>query len=187
MKALTPAIDNLLRGNAMNMALLAQFDLASGTQRLWSGIGTLRYNGFNWASVGRLGRIVGAGETTEIRTTETSYELSGIVDLVALNLFLATPVRGMRAKAWVAFLDSNERVISNPIQIDETILDTSAVIDNEDGTSTLSLRGTSAIFDFRKPVGRYITNEQLQADYPGDTGFDRISDGASRNISWTKI
>lgn len=186
MKTLTRDIDNLLRGKSMKGAILAQFDLPSGSQRLWSGAGTLTYGGNSWTSVGRLGRISGAGETSEIRTNETGYELSGVVDLVALNLFLSTPIRGSQARAWIAFLDNAEQVIPDPILIDWSILDTATVIDAEDGASTLSIRGTSAVFDFRKPIGHYVTNEQLQKDYPGDTGFDRIPGLADRTVSWTK-
>ena len=186
MKALSIAVDNQLRGKAIRLALLAQLDLITGTERLWSGIGTLNYGGFVWAGIGKLGRITGAGQSSEIRVSETIYELSGVQDLAALSIYLANPIRGRAAKAWLVVLDEKGEVIPDPIQIDETILDAAAMHYAEDGTAVLSLRGTSAIFDLRKPKGRYLTSEQLKEDYPGDTGFDRISGLASRAVSWTK-
>lgn len=186
MKALAIAVQEQLLGRSIKLALLAEIDLASGTQRLWSGLGALSYGGFEWTGIGKLGRITGAGETTEIRVVETSYELSGVDDLAALNTFLEVPIRNRSARAWLAVIGDDGAVIADPIQIDETILDTASMRHGEDGTAVLVLRGTSAIFDFRKPRGRYLTSEQLKEDYPGDTGFDRISGLAARTVSWTR-
>jgi len=184
-KTLTTTVDNLLRGSSLRGCLLVELTLPAATERLWSGIGTLTWNGNDFVGIGKLGRIVGAGETAEVRTTETSYQMNGIIDSVALNDFISNPVRNGIAKAWLVFLDDNEQVIPNPILIDETILDTASVHYAASGEATLTLRGTSAVFDFRRPRGRNLTNEQLQADYPGDTGLDRIPGLANRGVSWT--
>ncbi|MEP6827913.1 MAG: hypothetical protein ABJA10_07545 [Aestuariivirga sp.] len=185
MKSLAWAIDILLRSSSLRCAILAQLDLPAGTERMWNGVGILNWNGNSFNGLGKMGRIQGAGETAEIRTTETTYELSGVLDLTAVNEFISNPVRNGLARAWLAFLDENELVIPDPILLDETILDTATLKYGADGTANLVLRGTSAIFNFRLPRGRYISNEQLQADFPGDTGFDRISALANRAVSWT--
>ncbi len=186
MKTLTPVVDAAIRSPAMNVALLVEITTTYRTDYLWNGLGSLVYGAKTYLGLGRLGRIQGAGGTAEIRTTETSYELSGIVDLTELNAFLSVPVRGGTALAYVAVLDDNGRIVDFPILFDQTILDTASMLWAEDGTATLVLRGTSAVFDFRKPRGRYLSNEQLQADYPGDTGFDRLAALASRNVTWTQ-
>ena len=185
MKILTTAVDNLLRSSSLRGCLLVELDLPAATERMWSGIGTLTWNGNTFAGIGKLGHVVAAGETAELRTTETSYQMNGIIDATGLNDFISNPVRGGIAKAWLAFLDDNEQVIASPIQIDQTVIDTANVHYAASGEATLTLRGTSAVFDFRRPRGRYLTNEQLQADYPGDTGFDRIPKLANRVVSWT--
>jgi hypothetical protein len=187
MKTLSLEVDDALRGRELRYGFLAQINTFYGIVRLWSGLGTLAWNGFSWTGLGRLGRITGMGETAEVRTTETRYELSGIADFAQLSYFLGQPVRGYVARAWLALLDEKFTVIPDPVLIDKTILDTATISMAEDGTATLVLVGTSAIFDFRRPKSLAITNEQQQLDYPGDTGFDRVpTEVADKTVSWTK-
>lgn len=189
MKSLTPAVDEALRGRELRLAILASFVLPGGaTHRFWSGAGTLTWDGAGFTGVARLGRITGAGETAEIRATETIYSLAGISDFDSLDDFLsATPIRGGTATAWLALLDDAEQVIAEPVMIDESILDTATPAFAADGSAVLNLNATSAIFRWQKPIGRFITHEDQQETYPGDTGFDRIpTEVASKQVSWTR-
>lgn len=186
MKALSIAMEAALAARSYRAAMLAEFVLADDTYRFWSGVGTLSYNGYDWLGVGRLGRITGAGETAEIRTTDTTYELAGISDFPQLNAFLETPVRGRVARCWLALLDEDGVVIPDPILIDESILDTANPAFADDGTAVLGLAATSAMFNWKKPVARYITHEDQQADFAGDTGFNRIpTEVAPKQVAWT--
>lgn len=186
MKTVSIAVEAALLSKSMRYGFLAEIVTAAGTVRCWSGAGTLSYNGQSWVGLGVLGRITGMGETAEVRTTETRYELSAISNNAALSEFLDSPIRGNLAKAWFAVMDDQGVVIPDPIQIDETLLDTATVSTAEDLMSTLVLIGTSAIFDFRRGKSLAITNEQQQLDYPGDTGFDRIpTEVADKTVPWT--
>lgn len=185
MRALKIEASAALEAKAARVAILAEFVLAT-THRFWSGAGTLSYGGNNWTGVGRLGRISGAGETAEIRTTETGYELAGISDFASLNDFISAPIRGYRARAWLAFLDEGGVVIADPVLLDDSVLDTATPTFADDGTATLRLNATSAMFYWPKPVARYITHEDQQEDYPGDTGFNRIpTEVAAKQVAWT--
>lgn len=187
MKSLSIAVDNALRAGSLRLAMLAEFELTDATYRFWSGPGTLTWNGNDFLGVARLGRISGAGETAEIRTTETTYSLAGITDFPELSEFLETPVRGCPARAWLALLDDDGAVIPDPILIDDSILDTATTVFAEDGSAVLNLNATSAVFYWQRPISRFITNEDQQVLYPGDTGFDRIpTEVASKQVSWTR-
>lgn len=186
MKTVSIAVESALLSKALRYGFLAEVDTAQGLTHFWSGVGTLVWDGYSWLGLGLLGRISGMGETAEVRTTETRYELSGITANTELSKFLESPVRGRLARAWFAALDEKYQVIPDPIQIDETLLDTATVTTAEDLVSTLALIGTSAIFDFRRPKSLGITHEQQQLDFPGDTGFDRVpTEVADKQVSWT--
>lgn len=187
MKTLSIEMDNALRAGSLRVAFLAEFVLADDTYRFWSGAGTLEWDGEDFIGVARLGRIAGAGETAEIRTTETTYSLAGISDFESLDAFLETPVRGKTARAWFGLLDEEGQVIADPILVDESILDTASPTFSEDGAAVLNLNATSAMFYWQRPIALFITNEDQQVAFPGDTGFDRIpTEVASKQVSWTR-
>ena len=78
-------------------------------------------------------------------------------------------------------------MIPDPILIDESILDTVTTSIAEDGSAVVTLNATSAVFYWQRPISRYITNEDQQVDFAGDTGFDRIpTEVASKQVSWTR-
>ena len=186
MRTLSDAVAAHLAGRAIRPALLAAITLPDASvHRYWSGIGTLTWNGESWTGLGKLGRITGAGETAEIRTVETAYTLMGVTDFDELNVFLATAIRNGTAQAWLAFLNDDETVIPDPVQIDDSILDRANPRFGEDGSAALTLSATSAIFNFAATPGLYITHEEQQREYLGDTGFDRIPGLASRVVAWT--
>lgn len=186
MKALTAALEDALRDKTVRVGFLARIEHPSGPFYLWSGIGSLVYAGNTYSGIGKLGRVQATGETSEVKTVDTSYQLLGAsIDATAASI-IAQPIRGGLAQLWFALFDESWAVIGSPILIDETHLDHAVVSTDEDLTQTLSLNGTSAIFDFRRPARIAVTNEQQQIDYPGDTGFDRIpTEVADKQVSWT--
>ena len=58
--------------------LLVEFGFTSGISRLWSGLGTLSWNGLDWLGVGTLGQVSSVEETLEVRAAGASFELSGV-------------------------------------------------------------------------------------------------------------
>lgn len=186
MKALTADFEAALRDKTLRVGFLAKIDHPSGPFYLWSGIGSLVYGGNTYAGVGKLGRVQATGETSEVKTVDTSYQLLGAsIDATAATI-IAQPIRGRLAQFWFALFDEAWQVIGNPVLIDQTHLDHAVVSTGEDLTQSLALNGTSAIFDFRRPARIAVTNEQQQIDYPGDTGFDRIpTEVADKTVSWT--
>lgn len=187
MKDLGHGLETALRERHLRLGFLAEIEHEGGVGRYWSGVGTLTHDGHDWTSVGRMGRVTGMGETTEVRTTETRYELVGVTVDPALEDFISSPVRNKVARCWLAFFSEGWRDVIGTLLVDETTLDHAMTSIDEGLNQTLALIGNSAIFDFRKPLGIAITNEQQQQDFAGDTGFDRIpTDVADKQVVWTR-
>lgn len=186
MRTLTTQIENELISRSVRIGILVFINHPSGDVRVWSGLGTIQWDGFSWIGLGKLGRIQGIGETTEIRTSETQYQLAGVtIDATAAQI-IAQPIYDREAKTWLAFLSENMAVLPDPILIDQSNLDYAQAMVDEDLRQWLTLFGRSAIYDFRRPTRIFITNEQQQFEHAGDTGFDRIpTEVVDKEIKWT--
>ncbi|CAK0773283.1 hypothetical protein WCLP8_40003 [uncultured Gammaproteobacteria bacterium] len=58
-------------------AILVELHFAAETMFLWSGVGTLIWNGCTWLGVGTLGRVGSIEETLDVRAVGARFELSG--------------------------------------------------------------------------------------------------------------
>jgi len=186
LRDLTPEFELALESGALILAVLVEIDHPAGFVRVWSGIGSLVYNGNTYKGVGVLGRIEGIGETAEVRTTETRYSLiAPQLDADAMAIVLQS-CRGRLIKSWLALLDDEWNIIPDPVQLDESIIDNTESKISTDGTQIISMPATSAMFDFHRATSFAITNEQQQNDFPGDTGLDRMpTEVADKELQWT--
>lgn len=191
MKTLSPAFDQALRASHVRRAYLAEINHPGGTVYLWSGIGDLVWNSNTFKGLGRMGRISGVGETNEVRVAEQTWslivpEIDDPDDVSVLDDLVSQVIRGRLGKLWVALFNQFNQIIDDPVQIAETVFDNQGLDVPEDGAARIVLNGTSAIFDVRRAANVALTNEQQQADYSGDTGFDRIpTEVAQKAVRWT--
>jgi hypothetical protein len=186
-KVLAPDYEAALAEQSLRLGVLVEIDHPAGIVRVWSGVGSLIWNGNTFKGIGALGKIEGIGETAEVRTSETRYSIaSPKLDASALTIAMQSP-RGRLARTWLALLDLNWQVIDSPILIDESIIENLESQIDETGEQVLSLNATSAIFDFTRPPAFAVTHEQQQVDFPGDSGFDRIpTEVTDADKVWTR-
>jgi len=86
------------------------------------------------------------------------------------------------ARLYVGLLDEQHRLIGTPLLIYRGRMDT---LDIEMGsTATLTLTVQSRLSDWERPRLLRYTNEQQQADWPGDKGFEFIAQMAEKTIYW---
>ena len=63
--------------------ILTEFDFGETVDRAWSGIGQLSWDSKIWYGAGNLGKVSTVEETTELKATGASFQLSGIpADLI---------------------------------------------------------------------------------------------------------
>ncbi len=144
-----------------------------------------------WKGLGQMGRISGLGQTAEVRTKETKYQLIGAsVDAEVESQIADAGIAGNLARCWFSLFDENWNVIGDPILIDQTILDHGSIKQEKTAdmqmNEILTLHGQSAIFNLGSPSRLRATNEEQQKAFPGDTGFDRLpTEVADKEIKWT--
>src|SRR5438105_3790085 len=76
-----------LRSGKFSPALFVEADFASGPIYLWTGVGSITWNGHTWTGVGKFGQVSGALETRSVRADNVTISLDAIPgDLLPLAL-----------------------------------------------------------------------------------------------------
>jgi hypothetical protein len=181
---LTSAVQAELLKMKVKPVIFVEAVFTSGTLRVWSGIGTISWNGQTWTGVGNLGGISPISEGTEPHADGIELSLSGIPsDLVTKALGECRP--NAPVKLWFGFLDEAEAVIADPYQSFGGRMDVPSVEEGGE-TSTIKLRVENRLVDLGKARERRYTHEDQQIDYPGDLGFEYVAGLQEWNGVWGK-
>lgn len=143
-----------------------------GYLRLWSGTGTVSWNGYLWTGAGNLLAISPLQETSEIQATGFTVTLSGMPSANIATALAATR-QGMLGNIWLGCLTQAGAVIADPFLARQGRLDVPSIDDAGD-TCTISVQYEDRLVDLERPRERRYTNEDQHLDYPLDQGFEFV-------------
>lgn len=183
MRDLSSGVQSAIEADQVQPILFFEGEFASGTVRVWSGIGDLGWNSVTWTGVGSLGSISSIDESADIQANGVTVTLSGIPsDLISLAL--QDSQQGKVGKIYFGFM-SDGSVISDPVLMFEGRLDVPAI--QEDGeTSVIQITYESRLIDLQKPRDSLYTSEEQQLRYAGDLGFEFVPALQDAEIVWGK-
>jgi hypothetical protein len=148
--------------------------------RLWSGVGSISWNGNTWTGAGRLLGVSPIGETTDVVAKGATVSLSGMPsDLISTALGNAR--HGRKGRVWLGAMDGAGAVIADPFLSFEGLLDVPDIEDSGE-TCTISIAYESRLVELKRPRERRYTHEDQQIDYPGDLGFNFVPSIQDINI-----
>lgn len=166
----------------MSPFLLFEGEFASGTLRLWSGIGDLSWNSYTWTGVGSLASISSVTETADTSAQGITVSLSGIPSSL-VSLFLGDVRQGSAGKVYLGFTDSSGDVISSPYMLFEGRLDVPAMEESAE-SAVISITYESRLIDLERPRESRYTNEDQQREFAGDLGFEFVPSLQDISINW---
>jgi hypothetical protein len=178
---LTAGVITQLQAASVEVGVLFEGEFASGWVRLWSGVGTLSWDGKSWSGVGTLLGISGIDETNEIRASGLTVSLSGVPSDL-LSAALGDARSGKTGRVYLAFF-SGGSIVADPILQFEGRLDVPAIEDGPD-TATISISYESELIDLERARERRYTPEDQAIDFPGDLGFDYVAALQDAQITW---
>lgn len=161
--------------------LLVKMQFDSGFLRLWSGRGDLEFNSETYLGVGDMGRLSQVEEGIEQRAFGITFELSGI-PASFVSLALSEELQNRKAEFWLGFFDDDYVLITDPILVFRGRMDTMDVQIGE--TATIAVTVESRLIDWNRPRIRRYTDADQQERFPGDKGFQFMSDASEREINW---
>lgn len=151
----------------------------------WSGLGPQTPAGPAWdpgstfpygtrfTGVGWLGKISTLPQTAEVTAENMRLTLSGIPTNVLNDAINGVRLSGS-ATLWLAFLDTNNNVIPDPLQMWQGQTDVPTLNEGAD-TVTLDMTVENALIALNLASNRRYTTLDQQLDYPGDAGFDFVT------------
>ncbi|MEJ1353085.1 MAG: hypothetical protein RPU13_13830 [Candidatus Sedimenticola sp. (ex Thyasira tokunagai)] len=175
--------DTLAAADEPNIPVLAfvELDFASEPLRLHTGVGELPWNGYTWLGAGALGEISEIQEGSELQSSDIQMALNGI-DPALISTAMSEDYQGRSAKIWLAILDHDHQVVGDPIGPFTGSMDTMDGEVGKEGRIVLTVKNRLA--DWERPRIRRYTNEDQQAEYPGDRGLEFISQMVEKELVW---
>lgn len=165
--------------------LLVEAEFDSATTRMWSGIGTLDWNGHDWIGGGTLLNIDAVEESTEVRAIGTRVSLSGIPSEL-ISLALQENYQGRTLTVYLGAFDSSGDIITSPIIIFSGRMDIMTI--SEGGsTATIDVTVENRLIDFERTRERRYTSEDQKIEYPNDKGLEFVSSIQDIEIVWGKV
>jgi hypothetical protein len=176
------------RGSEPVVALLAELDFLSGLARAWTGIGPLRWGERVFLGTGDLIGIGTIEETIEARSSGITLTLSAAAMGEQASMILeaalaeANSFQGRPVRLWLALLADDATLLAEPVPLAELRMDTMAIVEGRDARITLTAEGE--LGDLDRPRVRRYTNEDQQAEFPGDRGFEYVPSVQELNFKW---
>jgi hypothetical protein len=173
--------------------------------RLWTGQGTLVYQGVSWFGTGNLLQIDTIEETSEIAAKGATVTLSGVPSEV-LSLALSEPYQGRQAKIYLGTFSKGQLLQEDSayillqdggkITLEDRKTDLTEVfagymdqmnIEESEGGSTVTLTIENKLIDLERPRTARFTNAYQKYLYPNDKGLEFVEDLQIKELFWGKI
>ena len=206
---LPSVITNSLDNSVINpfFAVEMNFD-NNNILRLWTGVGTLTFNGQDWAGAGTLLGISAVEETTETAARGADITITGMPSEV-LALALSTPYQGRTCKIYFGLFEvASDKILkedssfllledgskifledlnSGLTEIFTGYMDQMNIIEDAQ-TGTIQVSVENKLIDLeRARVARYTAEYQRSRNIAGastDAGFDFVADMQDQKLAW---
>lgn len=167
---------------------------ANETLYLWNGLQPITpagpaYNplstfpyGQPFTGLGWLGKLSAIPQTTKIQAQSITLALSGIPSNLVSDAIGQVRITGT-ATVFLGFLDSNNNVIPDPIQLFYGALDV-PTLDDSGETSTISITAENPLLSLNQAPDRQFDDLDQQIYIPGDLGFSFVDALPNLALFW---
>ena len=154
----------------------AEFQFASGTQRVSNANQPYTWGGYTWSGLGALGGISAISESESVTSKSVSFTLNA-----ADPAWLAEAVgsvedyRGLPVKLYFCPLAPEFTLVGTPELCWRGVMDTVAVGIDNDGAGAITLTCETSAYGIKRQQALRVNAAQQRARYPTDSGFDYLT------------
>lgn len=149
---------------------------------LWTGYGTLTYNGIGYLGLGTLGTISPVQETTDLSARGISMQLSGVPTALVYEA-LTDDYQGRACSVMFGALSLTAGLVASPITIFSGRMDVMQLSDDGQ-TSQITMTAENKLIDFKRTREIRYTDEEQQRLYAGDLGLEFVNAIQEKTIYW---
>ena len=180
-RSIDAATITALEQGVVRWLVLVKIEFDGGTIAFNSTLGDFDYDGQTYTGFGALGSVSRLEEGSELDPQSFTISLSGINPAV-LSAVLNEDYLNRPAICHIAPLDDDNQIIGTPIlYFDAKVDSVSASFGN---TASISITARDKLADWNRPRIERYTDQDQQARYPGDKGFEFVTSIASKEIIW---
>ena len=180
-RSITSAADAAFTGENTPLLVFAQLNFDSGVTRVTNNAYDLPWNGQTWIGTGKLGSIEPVQEGADLQAYNLTMRLSGVpTDSIAIAL--DEHYQGRACTVWAAPLDSDLKVIEDPIVVFSGRIDDMPIKLGEQ--ATIELRAQSYLADWQRARVRRYNDADQRFEYPSDLGFQFVEQMVEKEIIW---
>lgn len=139
------------------------------------------YDGVTYQGFGTLGSVSQLSENSNLDPATYKIQLAGI-NTATLQAVLNEPYLGRKAICYLGALDENDKLICDPAIYFEGSMDQPTCEHSATGYIEVVIKDESA--DWARPVIERYTDQDQQARYPGDKGFEFVTSIPGKEIVW---
>jgi len=182
MRSLTTDMQAAIVAGVLAPAYFVALQFDSGTKYMWTGVGTVLWNGQDWEGQGDFLGVSQITQTSDLSAESITISLSGLnADDVSSAM---TDVSHLStADVWLAFL-SGGSIIDTPDHTFSGHLDVPTIQDDDNGNATISITCENDLIKLKQASMRRYTNDDQAILYPTDTGFQYVPSVQSWNGAW---
>ena len=170
-----------IAANQLNPALFVTATFATGPIYVWTGYGSIAWNGQTWLGIGTFGGIsvIEEGSTIEAKgivLTFSGFDANLVANVMG-EFLLSAPVA-----IYLGFFAGNT-LIADPVpawvgRMDQPTVDITGL------TASISINCENRLIEMNTPVNRRYTNDDQQLVAPGDLGLSFQSGIQELTIYW---
>lgn len=161
---------------------LIDMDFDSGEVNLWSGLGSLIYNGKTYVGAGDLLSLSSVSENSELTASGMNIVLSGINQSL-INIARDEGYQGRPVVVSLGAFDDTGDIIASPVIVFQGFMDVMSISDSGE-TSTISITIENKLISFERASVRRYTAEDQKIDHPNDKGFEYVAKIQQKEIIW---
>jgi len=181
MRTTTAAVNAALQGSNVPYLVFVELDFTDGVIRLCNTGYPFEWDGKTWIGSGNLGTISEIEEGKDLQMYGCVLTLTGL-DSEVMASALGSGYSGRAATIWLAPLDEDFQVISDPVIIFKGKMDTMPIKLGKHAAIQLTIE--SKLVSWERPYNRRYNNEDQQSEYPNDKGLEFVAQMVEKEIYW---